>query len=285
MSVTEQDPRLRQTALEKESALKAVLSGYDTLLIAYSGGVDSSYLCDVAQETMGSRVRMVLADSPSMPRSELAEAVELAKVRGWDLSVIETDEFENEEYLKNDGRRCYFCRSALFRKMKEYATEHDVAVLAYGAMADDAFDPTRLGVLAATEHEIVAPLQEAALGKEEIRLLSEQRNLPTASKAAFACLSSRFPKGTRVTLEDLRKVEAAEEALKRLGFYQYRARHHGDICRIEIDPSDLDKMLDPSIREEVVRAITVAGYKHVTLDLAGYKDANFAMLPPPSTEG
>ncbi len=283
MSTTNSRDDLLRAALEKEEKLKKVLSGYDTILVAYSGGVDSSYLSDVAHEVLGGKSRMVLADSPSLPRSELAEAVDLAKSRGWDLSVIHTDEFENEEYLKNDGRRCYFCRTALFRKMKEYASSNDVAVLAYGAMADDSFDPTRLGAIAAAEHEVVAPLQAAELGKDEIRVLSRRRELPTAEKAAFACLSSRFPTGTRVTLEDLRKVEAAEEVLKGLGFYQYRARHHGDVCRIEVDLSDMDKFLDPAIREVVVKEVKAAGYSHVALDLSGYKDAAVIPFRPSTT--
>ena len=268
----------------KEARLQEVLAAYPSLAVAYSGGVDSAYLSDVAHEVLGDKCDMILADSPSLPRSEFAEATQLAKERGWNFIVIHTDEFQNEEYLKNDGRRCYFCRSELFRKMKEYAALNEVEVLAYGAMADDAFDPTRLGMLAAAEHEIVAPLQAVDLGKEEIRYLSRRRHLPTADKAAFACLSSRFPKGTRVTLEDIKKVETAEETLKGLGFYQYRARHHGDICRIEIDPRDLEKFLDAEIRERVVRDITAAGYKHVTLDLAGYQNPSMVMVDPVKPE-
>jgi uncharacterized protein len=263
-------------AQTKEARLKGILSGYSSLAIGYSGGVDSAYLSDVAHEVLGDKCTMVLADSPSLPRSEFKEATELAENRGWNLIVIHTDEFQNENYLKNDGNRCYFCRSELFRKMKEYAETNSVEILAYGAMADDAFDPTRLGALAATEYDIVAPLQAAELGKLEIRFLSERRDMPTHNKAAFACLSSRFPKGTRVTLEALAQIEAAEECLKGLGFYQYRARHHDTICRVEIDPRDIGKMLDPEIRNQVVRDIKAAGYEHVVLDLAGYIDPNEA---------
>ncbi len=264
----------------KEAVLKEILSGYSNLAVAYSGGVDSAYLSDVAHEVLGARVDMVLADSPSLPRSEFADASELAHSRGWSFVVVNTQEFDNEEYLKNDGRRCYFCKSELFRRMKDYAESKGVTTLAYGAMADDAFDPTRLGALAATEHKIVAPLQFAKLGKSEIRYLSRVRGLPTSEKAAFACLSSRFPKGTRVTLEDIGKVEAAEEALRKHGFYQFRARHYGDTCRIEIDMADMGKFADPAIREDVVAGIKAAGYDHVTLDLSGYKDATMVMVAP-----
>lgn len=267
-------------AESRESALKDILRAYPNIAVAYSGGVDSAYLADVAHEVLGARSQMVLADSPSLPRSEYAEATQLAADRGWNLAVINTQEFENEAYLKNDGRRCYFCKSELFRRMREYSEANGVEVLAYGAMADDAFDPTRLGALAATEHKIVAPLQQAKLGKAEIRHLSRQRGLPTSEKAAFACLSSRFPKGTRVTLEDIRKIEAAEEALRRHAFYQFRARHHGEICRIEIGMDDLEKFMDAGVRDDVVDSILAAGYQHVTLDLAGYRDANMLMMTP-----
>ncbi|MFP6582502.1 MAG: ATP-dependent sacrificial sulfur transferase LarE [Candidatus Hydrogenedentota bacterium] len=263
-------------AEEKEVRLKAILAEYPTLAVAYSGGVDSAYLCAVAHEVLPDKSTMILADSPSLPRSEFKEATEMARDLGWNLVVIHTDEFQNEAYLKNDGNRCYFCRSELFRKMKEYSESNAVQVLAYGAMADDAFDPTRLGALAANEYDIVAPLQAAELGKLEIRHLSKRRELPTYGKAAFACLSSRFPKGIRVTIEALEQVEAAEECLKGMGFYQYRARHHDSICRIEVDPRDMERMMDPEIRKTVVDTIKAAGYEHVVLDLLGYHDPNKA---------
>jgi len=263
-------------ARAKEQQLKDILGAYPSLVVAYSGGVDSAYLSDIAHEVLGEKVQMILADSPSLPRSEFKEATELAEQRGWNLIVIHTDEFQNEAYLKNDGNRCYFCRSELFRKMREYSDANNVEVLAYGAMADDSFDPTRLGQLAATEYEIVAPLQASDLGKNAIRFLSKDRGLPTHGKAAFACLSSRFPKGVEVTLEAIQQVEDAEETLKGMGFYQYRARHHGEICRIEIDMKDADKMLDEKVRTVIVRDIQKAGYKHVALDLSGYVDPNAA---------
>ena len=263
-------------ARAKEQQLKDILGTYPSLVVAYSGGVDSAYLSDIAHEVLGEKVQMILADSPSLPRSEFKEATELAEQRGWNLIVIHTDEFQNEAYLKNDGNRCYFCRSELFRKMREYSDANNVEVLAYGAMADDSFDPTRLGQLAATEYEIVAPLQASDLGKNAIRFLSKDRGLPTHGKAAFACLSSRFPKGVEVTLEAIQQVEDAEETLKGMGFYQYRARHHGEICRIEIDMKDADKMLDEKVRTVIVRDIQKAGYKHVALDLVGYTDPNAA---------
>lgn len=267
---------LTDTVLAKEARLKGMLAEYPSIAIAYSGGVDSSYLAAIAHEVLRDRATMILADSPSIPRSEVNDATTLARERGWNLTVINTQEFENEEFAKNDGRRCYFCKSELFARMTEYAQEHKVEVLAYGAMADDEFDPTRMGHVAAREYHIVAPLQSAGMGKEEIRALSAQRGLPTASKASFACLASRFPVGTRVTAPEVQKVEQAEEILKTHGLYQYRARHHGDICRIEIDPQDFRYMLDPEVRQHIVDSIKAVGYKFVTLDLAGYRTGSTA---------
>lgn len=274
---------LSEATLEKEAALKQLLAGHGSLAVACSGGVDSTYLADIAHEVLGHDASILLADSPSIPRSEIAEAEAVAAERNWNFKVIRTNEFENEAYLKNDGGRCYACRTELFTKMQEYAVENHIDVLAYGAIADDMLDPTRLGAVAAREHKVVAPLQEVGLSKNEIRRLSARRNLPTWNKASFACLSSRFPAGTRVTLDDIKKVEAAEETLKRLGFHQYRARHHGDICRIEIDPADMEKILDPRIREQIVRELTAAGYRYVALDLAGYRMGNVATAPPHPT--
>lgn len=267
---------LSQEVLLKEEALKQLLASYGAVAIAYSGGVDSTYLAAVAHETLGEKALLVLADSPSIPREEVAEATELAMQRGWNLSVIATSEFENEEFLKNDGRRCYFCKTELFIRMNAFAEEHGVCVLAYGEIADDALDPTRLGAQAAHEHRVVAPLAEAGLGKDEIRELSRRRDLPTWSKASFACLSSRFPKGTRVDINEMLKVERAEQILRRLGFHQYRARHHGDICRIEIDPDDFSKLLDPVVRQDIIEGLQKAGYRYVTLDLAGYRTGSTA---------
>lgn len=256
----------------KENALKELLRGYGSMAVAYSGGVDSSYLSDVANEVLGRNARILLADSASVPRSEVAEASELAARRGWNFEIIQTDEMENEAYLSNDGTRCYHCRAELFTKLREYASRSGVKFIAYGEITDDLRDPTRLGAKAAKEYQIVSPLVEAGLAKAEIRKLSERRKLPTHDKPSFACLSSRFPVGTRVTLEDLRKIEAAEEALRALGFRQYRARHHGDLCRIELAPADVSRALEPETRTRIHAAVSAAGYRYVTIDLAGYQE-------------
>lgn len=264
------------TVQAKEDALRTQLAALGRLAIAYSGGVDSSYLSAIAHEVLGADASMVLADSPSIPRSEVADAEALARARGWNFVKIATQEFENEDYLKNDGRRCYFCKSELFAQMDQYAREHGIATLAYGEISDDLLDPTRLGAQAAREHRVVAPLSAVGLGKEEIRRLSKRMGLPTWNKASFACLSSRFPKGTRVDVEEMRKVEAAEELLRGEGFRQFRARHHGDLVRIEVDPDEIAVLADAARRDRIVAGLRAAGYRHVTLDLAGYRTGSTA---------
>ena len=276
---------ISEVLLNKELTLKEHLAGYESLAVAYSGGVDSAYLSEVAFEVLGGRTRMVLADSPSIPRSELAEAVRLAEQRKWPLTILKTGEFENENYLKNDGRRCYFCKSELFAQMDKYAKSQGVRVLAYGENADDSLDPTRAGSQAAREHQVVAPLAQLGFHKPEIRELSRHRGLPTWNKASFACLASRFPVGTRVDAGEMQKVEQAEEVLKSLGFRQYRARHHGSVCRIEVDPGEFERILAPETREKLIRYITLAGYAHVSLDLAGYRTGSTAAPPDAPATG
>jgi len=264
---------LGSAILAKEERLLALLHGYGSLAVAYSGGVDSTYLADVAHQALAEGATLILADSPSLPRAEFDEAVALAQARGWNLTVIETAEFEREDYLKNDGTRCYVCRSELFTKMQAYAQTNGIRVMAYGAIMDDLLDPTRLGTKAAAEHQVVAPLQAAELAKSEIRALSRQRGLPTWEKASFACLASRFPVGTRVTREEVMQVERAEDVLRNMGFRQYRARHHGDLCRVELDPAEIERLLDPALRAMLDRELKALGYRHVALDLAGYRGA------------
>jgi uncharacterized protein len=255
------------TIEEKEQMLLEELRSYGTLAVAYSGGVDSSYLADCAHEALGQNARMIIADSPSIPRAELQEAVDLAKARSWNLRIIPTLEHLNEAYLENKGDRCFHCKNELFSKMELILSELDEVVLAHGAIEDDKGD-FRPGTQAAANHCVVAPLQNAGLFKTEVRILSERRRLPTAGKASFACLGSRFPTGTRIDLDSMTQVEKAEAILRARGYVQYRIRHHGDLCRIEIEPSDFDKLMNE--RTDLVSVIKKTGYKFVTLDLGGY---------------
>jgi uncharacterized protein len=267
---------MNDALLAKEEKLRSLLAGYGTIAIAYSGGVDSTYLAAVAHEALGEKATLILGDSPSIPRAEVKEAVATAEDRGWNLTFVKTNELDNTDYAANDGARCYFCRTELFAEMQKYARENAIAVMAYGAIMDDLLDPTRLGHKAAQENEVVSPLQQAALSKDEIRTLSQRRGLPTWDKPSFACLSSRFPVGTPVTLDDLRKVECAEEVLRAFGFHQFRARHHGDLCRIELDAEGIERLADANLRESIVNGIKATGYTFATLDLQGYRTGSTA---------
>jgi uncharacterized protein len=255
------------TIEEKEQHLLDELKAYGSIAIAYSGGVDSTYLADCAHEVLGQDAMMVIADSPSIPREELQQAIDMATERGWNLRVIQTSEHKHTEYLENKGDRCFHCKNELFTKMETILSEFGDIVLAHGAIEDDKGD-IRPGAQAAANHCVVAPLQNAGLYKKDIRILSERRGLPTAEKASFACLGSRFPTGTRIELEAMSQVEKAEAILRARGYRQYRVRHHGDLCRIEIDPLVFDKLMHE--RTEVVEAIKNTGYKFVALDLSGY---------------
>lgn len=261
------------TTVDKERDLIAYLRGFERLALAYSGGVDSAYLADVCHEVLGTDCQMIIADSPSIPRSELSAATALAEERGWNLRVIKTSEHTQEGYLQNRGDRCYYCKKELFAQMDAVMQSIAATTLAHGAIEDDRFE-IRHGAKAAAEYSVVAPLQEARLYKSEIRELSALRKLPTSDKASFACLGSRFPSGTRIDIESMSQVERAEEILRSGGFNQYRVRHHGDLCRIEIELGDFEKII--AAREEIVAAIKATGYRHVALDLDGYRTGSTA---------
>jgi uncharacterized protein len=257
----------------KEAALLAELKTVGSLAVAYSGGVDSSYLADVAHEALGEQAVMIIADSPSIPRSELQDAIALAEKRGWNLRVIQTAEHTREAYLQNTGDRCFHCKNELFSRMQEEVAGLGIKVLAYGAIEDDKGD-IRPGTQAAANHQVVAPLQNAGLCKEEIRELSRRRGLPTADKASFACLGSRFPTGTRIDLSAMLRIEKGEELLRDLGCTQYRVRHHGDLCRIEVEPADFDLIIKK--RSDIIVAFKNLGYRFVSLDLSGYSTGSSA---------
>jgi uncharacterized protein len=254
----------------KYEDLKDHLESMGRVLVAFSGGVDSTFLLKVASDVLGDNVLAVIASSETYPEREQKEALRLAEDLKVRYKLIRTKELDDPEFRDNPPERCYFCKKELFSRLKEIAAGENIPHVCDGSNFEDTFD-FRPGTKAAAELGVHSPLKEAGLDKSEIRILSKKLGLPTWDKPAMACLSSRFPYFTRIEKESLRQIDAAEEFLKSKGFTQLRVRHHDRIARIEIPPQDFPRIVEEGMRNAIVENLKKLGYLYVTIDLAGYR--------------
>jgi len=280
MSATEHSsPDVTGNLEAKSHKLGEQLRGLGRVLVAYSGGVDSAFLAWAAHRELSENMLAVLADSPSLARSQMQDAVAFAEEQGIPLTIIQTAEMERAEYRKNDASRCFHCKDELFAVMEQFRVQRGFDIIAYGVNADDQGD-YRPGQQAARQHGVAAPLLDAGLTKHDIRELARQAGLRVWEKPASACLSSRIEYGRPITSEALQVVEQGEEALRRMGFRQFRVRHHGDIVRIEIARDELPRALSPEMADEFTRIFKALGFSYVTLDLEGFRSGSMnAGLP------
>jgi len=262
---------------QKAERLRQILAGRVRLIVAYSGGVDSAFLAWMAHQVLGGQMRAVIADSASLARTHLEGALAFAREREIPVEVVETQEMENPAYIRNDAMRCFHCKDELFTVLERYRETRGFDAIAYGVNADDEGD-FRPGQQAARQHHVLAPLLEAGLNKAEIRELARQADLRVWDKPASACLASRLEYGRAVTPEALGVIERGEDALRALGFRQFRVRHHGEIVRIEIAREELPRALTPEMAREFTAVFKGLGFKFVTLDLEGFRSGSMNQL-------
>jgi uncharacterized protein len=263
----------------KGERLQANLRRLGRTLVAYSGGVDSAYLAWAAHQVLRDKMLTIIADSPSLARTQLSDAVAFAQEQSIPLEVVATSELDRPEYVRNDSERCFFCKDELFTLMEDLRQARGFDAIAYGVNLSDQGD-FRPGQRAAANHRVVAPLLEVGLSKDEIRALAREAGLRVWDKPASACLSSRIEYGRPVTREALATVERGEDALRALGFRQLRVRHHGEIVRIEIAREELPRALDPAMAAKFTSIFKALGFKFVTLDVEGFRSGSMNTLLP-----
>jgi len=265
------------TLEQKARHLRQILADSGRLVVAYSGGVDSAFLAWKAHQVLGEQMRAAIADSASLARTHLEDALAFVRERGIPVEVVETRELENPAYIRNDSMRCFHCKDELFSVLERYREARGFNAIAYGVNADDEGD-FRPGQQAARQHHVLAPLLGAGLNKGEIRELARQADLRLWDKPASACLSSRLEYGRAVTPEALTVIERGEDALRALGFRQFRVRHHGEMVRIEIAPEELPRALTAEMAREFTNVFKALGFKFVTLDLEGFRSGSMNQL-------